>query len=481
MTSSAFIRVLLMGMLSAVSCNAIADNSAVSTPMNSANSTTEKSGMSLLDAYHLALKNDASLAAAQATYKASAEVVPQARSALLPQLGASANTTYNKNDVLDPPAGYGSGESHWNSHGWSATLSQSVFDLSKWFNLSAAHAKDQVAKLTLAITEQQLIYDVADKYFSVLRTQDDKASAQAHLRAVKKQLDQTQERFKVGMVANTDVQEAKAAYDTARVALIQANNAITVAKENLFLLTNTPTPELSKLNQKMPVVGPEPALASVWVKQAMTQNLKVKQSNGNVNSNQKELSRARSGHLPTLSGTLTYQHSVSNNASAVLSNGGKTNGMVAALSVSIPIFSGGMVSSQASAAGYTLEASQKNEDQTVRQAKADTLNSFNTVNADVLQVGAWCQSIVSAASALKATLSGYEVGTRTIIDVLNSQDKLYNAQKQYLDSRYNFILNTLKLKLAAGTLSPRDLNVLSQWIAPADTLPKSLTPYCKAD
>lgn len=479
MTSSAFIRVLLVSTLSAVSCSSMAADTSTQQPGTTATQSADIQGISLSEAYQLALKNDASLASARATYKSNAEVVPQARSALLPQINASANTQFNRSDNLDAPTNE-STRTRWNSHGWSATLSQSVFDLSKWFNLSAAHAKDQVAKLTLAIKEQQLIYDVADKYFAVLKAESDKASAEANLRAVKKQLDQTTERFKVGMVANTDVQEAKASYDTARVAVIKAANTITVAQENLLLLTNSPITTLYKLNQKMSVTGPEPTQASAWEKQAITQNLNVQKARDSVTVSQKELSTAQSGHLPTISGSVNYQHATSNKSSDVLQYGGKTNGLTAGLSVNVPIFSGGLVSAQSNAAGYTLEANQQNQDQAIRQAKVDARNSFNTVNADVSQVDAWCQSIVSAASSLKATQSGYEVGTRTIIDVLSSQSTLYNAQKQYLDSRYNFILDTLKLKQAAGILSPEDLNTLNRWMSPASKLPRSLTPYCKA-
>jgi len=482
MTRSAFVRVYLIGVLFAIYSMSTAAEATVSqTHINNSNSFHM---MSLSQAYQLALKNDAALAAARATYKSNAEVVPQARSQLMPQISGSANTTYNK---ISYPDGQSSSSysrtQRYNSHGWSASITQSVFDLSQWFTLSASHAKNEVAKLTLAITEQQLIFDVASKYFAVLQAKDDYASAEAHLKAVKKQLDQTEERFKVGMVANTDVQEAKASYDSARVMVIQASNAITVAQENLSLLTNTPTPELYKLNQKMPVTNPEPMIVTTWERQAMANNLSVKQAVYNVNASRGDLHSAQSGHVPTIAGSLSYSHDVSDQPvfSDTSDLGRTTNGMTAALTLSVPIFSGGYTSSKAREAGYALESNQKNEDEARRTARINTRNQFNTINADVSQVNALCQSIISAESSLKATLSGYEVGTRTIIDVLNSQDSLYSAQKQYLDSRYSFILNTLQLKQTAGTLNPGDLNALNQWVEPSHKLPQSLTPYCQAE
>ena len=428
----------------------------------------------LLNIYQQARQNDASFATAQAIYKADTEKVPQARSELLPQLSVKANTGYNRQENKETSA-----SDEWNTHGWSAVLNQPVFDVAKWLNLKVAHSEYSMAEITLAIAEQNLVYDVASRYFAVLKTQDEHEAAKTHLRAVQKQLDQTRERFKVGIVANTDVQEAQASYDKAVVLVITAKNNVDIAREDLQLLTNRSIPSLYKLNQRMPVSRPEPDDISEWTAKSMTQNLTVKKARQNMNMHRGQLSAARAGHLPVISGAVSYSHAVSNQSSALTDNGRKTDGMLAELTVEVPVFSGGMTASKARAAGYNLEASERSVDEDIRVARKDTYNSYNSIRADVSSVKAWCQSIISAASSLDAIQSGYEVGTRTIIDVFNGQDALYDAQKQYLDSRYSYILNTLKLKQIAGTLSPTDLESLNHWLAVPDLLPDSLTPYCK--
>ncbi|MCY4328985.1 MAG: TolC family outer membrane protein [Endozoicomonadaceae bacterium] len=434
--------------------------------------------VSLLDIYEMALQNNASLAAARATFMAEREVVSQAMSPMLPQLSAGASSDYNKSIF---PGHSENPRSRWNTHGWSASVTQSVFDLSNIFNMKAAYKKKHMAELTLEIARQNLIYDIASGYFAVLKAQDEKFSAQVHMRAVKKQLDQTEERYKVGMVANTDVQEAKAAYDTAKVSVIQAENDIVIAKGNLSLLTNKPVPEaLSKLNQNMPAESVIPNQLSTWEQWAVSYNLAVQKAKDDVSASQYELSAARSAFLPTLSGSVSYEQKIDNTTSARIANRRKANGFTASLNINIPLFSGGSNYSKSREAGYALEAKQKTEEFVTNQAKIDVHNYYNTVNADISQISAWCQSIVSADSSLKATESGYQVGTRTIIDVLNSQSVLYNAQKQYLDSRYNYILNTLKLKQVSGTLSVKDLQYLNQWMTPPNDDSDALTPYCKA-
>ena len=478
MVCSALVRLLFVGISTVLFCGVAVMVSAAQTPQDAAVTnnlqTNEEAAADLLEIYQQARQNDASFAAALATYRADTEKVPQARSELLPRISVKANTGYNRQENKATSA-----SDEWNTHGWSAALNQPVFDVTKWLNLKVAHSEYGIAEITLAIAEQNLVYDVASGYFAVLKAQDEYEAAKTHLRAVQKQLDQTRARFTVGIVANTDVQEAQASYDKASVVVITAENNVDIARENLQLLTNRSIPSLYKLNQKMPVSSPEPDNVSKWAAKSIAQNLTVKKARQNMDMHRSQLSAARAGHLPVISGAVSYSHSVSNQSSSLTDNGRKTDGMLAELTVEVPVFSGGLTVSKARAAGYNLEASEKGVDENIRIARKDTYNSYNSIRADISSVKAWCQSIVSATSSLEAIQSGYEVGTRTIIDVFNGQDALYDAQKQYLDSRYSYILNTLKLKQIAGTLSPTDLESLNHWLAFSDLLPDSLTPYCK--
>ncbi|GAA4652696.1 efflux transporter outer membrane subunit OpmH [Kistimonas scapharcae] len=426
--------------------------------------------MDLLEIYDLALKNDAQLAAARASWKASTEVVPQGRAALLPNISMSANTADNRSSQLvstplSNVGGAGDRTNNWNSHGWSATLRQPLFNLESWFNFERAEALSEQARIQFSVEQQNLIMRVSEAYFNVLRAQDNLATAKAEEKAVKRQLDQTRQRFEVGLIAETDVYEAKAAYDAARVTRIQGTNDVEVALENLTTITNVGVPAIAQMDKRMPVNTPVPAIAQEWVNTAIAQNLTLEAARKGVNVAEEQLRVSKSGHAPTLNAVATYSHiNDPSTANATLGWNGKSNNTVYGLELSMPIFSGGATSSKVRESGYRLEESQQTVDLTLRQTTTNARNLYRTVNTDVDRIEARCQGIVSARSALKATESGYEVGTRNIVDVLNAQQVLYSAQRDYFNARYDFIINTLKLKQTAGTLSPEDLQALNEWM-----------------
>ena len=425
----------------------------------------------LLQVYELALKNDAQLAAAQASFNAAGEAVPQSRSALLPNISMQGATSDNRRRMLESHSipGGPSRTSNWNSHGWSATLSQPLFNLESWFSFARAGALTEQARLTFAIAQQDLIMRVAESYFNILRAEDTLTTAEAEEKAVKRQLEQTQQRFEVGLIAETDVHEARAAYDASRVTRIEAKNSLDVARENLRTLTNTFVSDLSKLDKAMPVATPAPAVVEEWVSTSVAQNLNLQAARKGVDAATSQLRGSRSKFAPTLNVVANFDHTAGPAGAVNTSKGpyltnGKTDTTTYSLQLNVPIFTGGYNYSKVKESGYRLEESQYNADLTLRQVNASTRNLFNTVNADVDRVEARCQGIVSANSALKATESGYEVGTRNIVDVLNAQRNLFSAQRDYLNARYDFIINTLKLKQTAGTLSPQDLNDLNAWM-----------------
>ena len=428
----------------------------------------------LLDVYHMALENDAQLAAAQASMKATQETVNQSRATLLPTLGLSANTQYNKTS-----SDFTSGlevDDNYNSHGWGATLTQPLFNMNSWFNYEQAKAVGDQASAVFANAQQQLILRVAESYFNVLRAEDSLMTAKAQERALKQQLDQARERYNVGLIAETDVLDARAAYDNARVARIQAENQVFVSYEGLRTIVNQDVTDIAQLEKAMPVVAPMPNNPEEWVNTALANNLGLKAAREGLIASESKVKASKSGHAPTVNAFASYNYSSSNSSSArqprtigadqhIATGDGKQT--VLGLQFDLPIFSGGATSSVTRQASYQLVEAQENFDQQLRDTNANTRNLLRTATSDVDRVHASCQVIISSESALKATQSGYEVGTRNITDVLDSQQQLYSSISNYLNTRYDFIVNTLKLKQAAGTLSPADLEELNQWMTDA--------------
>ena len=443
----------------------------------------------LVTVYQEAAQNNADIAAARADYQARREVVPQARAGLLPTLSGAATYAHTTLELDQPAARFvRSGTTY------QANLSQPLFRADRWFQLQAAEASSEQAALELSAIEQNLILQSAETYFTVLRAQDTLASTKAEEAAFKRQFDQANERFDVGLSDKTDVLEAQAGFDTARANRIIAQRQVEDAFQALITLTNRAYVALEGIEHSLPILAPTPNDAKAWVDTAAAQNLNLQASNYAVNAAEETLRQRKSGHAPTLDAVASYQKG--DNDSMGLSNSSAsfttpqpfrdnvTRSSVG-LELNVPIFSGGLTSSQVREAYQRLTQSEQLRESLRRQVVQDTRNLHRAVNTDVETVQARRQSIISNQSALEATEIGYQVGTRNIVDVLDAQRQLYSAVRNYNDARYDYILNNLRLKQAAGTLSPADLEALGSFLKPdynpdKDFLPPDLASAAEA-
>ena len=419
----------------------------------------------LVTVYQEAAANNADLAAARADYQARSEVVPQARAGLLPNLSAGANLSDTRTQI-DSPAN----TSSRSGLVYQANLSQPLFRADRWFQLQAAQAADEQAALELSATEQNLILQSAENYFAVLRAQDNLASTKAEEAAFKRQLDQANERFDVGLSDKTDVLEAQAGFDTARANRIIALQQVEDAFQALITLTNRDFNALEGIEHSLPILAPTPNDAKAWVDTAAAQNLNLQASNFAVEAAEETLRQRKSGHAPTLDAVASYQKGdndslgFSNNAVSPNRFSGDVEQRSIGLQLNIPLYSGGLTSSQVRESYQRLNQSEQLRESLRRQVVQNTRNLHRAVNTDVETVQARKQSIISNQSALEATEIGYQVGTRNIVDVLDAQRQLYSSVRNYNNARYDYILNNLRLKQAAGTLSPDDLAALEQYL-----------------
>jgi len=420
----------------------------------------------LVSVYQEAVDNNADLAAARADYGARREVVPQARAGLLPNLSGGAEMM-NTRTRLDRPA-YTANRS---GNSWSATLSQPIFRADRWFQLQAAEAVDEQAALELSATEQNLILQTAESYFAVLRAQDNLAATKAEEAALQRQLDQSNERFDVGLSDKTDVLQSQASHDTARANRLIAERQVQDAFQALVTLTNREYPALQGVVHSLPVQVPSPNDATIWVETAARQNLNLLATNHAVAAAEQTVRQRKAGHAPTVDAVARYQKG--DNDSLGFTNpapqpgviyGGDAEQTSIGLQLNIPIYSGGLTSSQVREAYQRLVQAEQQRESLRRQVVENTRNLHRAVNTDVEQVQARKQSIISNQSALQATEIGYQVGTLNIVDVLDAQRQLYNSVRDYNDSRYDYILDNLRLKQAAGTLSSQDLQDLGRYL-----------------
>lgn len=426
---------------------------------------------SLLQVYEDARENDPVLGAATAGYEARREAVPQARSALLPNVAAGASTAWNERRFPGSTIDIGGGQivdvpdDNFNDHGWQAQLRQPLLDLPSWFNYTSAKASVEQAEWAFAATEQQLIVRVVQAYLDVLRAQDLLESTEAEEAAVKRQLEQVQQRFDVGLVAITDVLESQAVYDNTQVRRIQADSDQDIFFESLRTLTGTSYSTLNRISETLPIVDPEPQNEETWVNTALAGNLNIQAAQAQLLAAERTLKARRSGHLPTIDVSVTESHSVTGGLSFL---GDTINTTTYAASINLPIYQGGLTSAQSREARALADQARQFLLEQQLNVTRDTRSLFRAVATDVVRVRARLKSIRSAESALEATETGYEVGTRNIVDVLQAQQLLFRSQFDYADSRYNYVLDLMLLKQAVGTLNETDLTELNAYTDTSD-------------
>jgi outer membrane protein len=317
--------------------------------------------------------------------------------------------------------------------------------------------------VALNIEKQGLMLRTAQAYFSVLAAQDSLEYTNANEKALQRQLDETQQRFEVGMTAITDVQEAKAAHDLAVADSINAQNTLANSFESLRQLTGNEHRFLDVLNTERFSPSPMAQSADQWLKDAQEHSLTLNQLRISKDVAKQQIDLAKAGHMPTLdlklganSNYTDYKKNTTSKEDGTLNEG------TIGLQFNLPLYSGGATQSQVKQAQFNYVAASENLEKTYRSMQANLYKNYNNVFASIGTIKAYQQSVVSADSALTATQAGYQVGTRTIVDVLNATSKLYSAKQKLSDARYNYILSTLQLKQTAGTLSEQDLLDINQ-------------------
>lgn len=402
----------------------------------------------LQEIYQLATQKDPTVLRAAASRDRAALGIDVSRASLLPSVTASAS--FGRDDKsgynLDAP----------NSTSASVTLKQSLFNWGNWERLDRAEQVALQVQTAYDAEVQGLIVRVTESYFNVLKAVDDLGFAQAEKRAIERQLEQTKQRYAVGLTAITDVHDAQAQFDSAVASEIAAENAVTNAREFLREITGQYHEELASLNTtKFSPSNPTPTNIQEWVQLAQDYNLVLKSQRILLDIADKDIDLAKTGHYPTLDLSATL-------GTAKTSGFERGESSSAGITLAVPIYSGGGTSAgvDVAKANY-VEVSQTlelNHRSVIRQVR----NSYNGVNALISSIRALEQAVVSAESALNATETGFEVGTRTIVDVLQSTRNLFNARRNLSGARYNYIVTILKLKQAAGNLSEADLTAVNQ-------------------
>lgn len=414
----------------------------------------------LVSVYQLALESDPTYQAAVAAQAAALEVLPQSRAALLPYIAMQGNASRNR---FDPR---GSDDTSYSTNQtYSLGLRQPIYQRESFIQLEQADSRVAQADAELLAARQDLILRVATRYFFVLGAQDNLDFVQADKQAIERTLDQAQQRFEVGLAAITDTLEAQARFDIAVSDEINADKLLADTQEALRELTGV-LPEAPEILQpEIPLIAPDPADQDQWVTAAVEQNPLVLAARAATETAKQEIQVQRSGHYPSLDMVADYSYRDTQ-------FGGFTplerNDSAIGLELNLPLYQGGLVSSRTRQAREFYNQAREEQLQQRRAAERQTRDNYRGVMSNISKVKALKNAVRSNEKAVEAAEAGFEVGTRTIVDVLDSQRELLRARRDHARSRYDYLLDTLRLKLATGILEETDLVQINNWLVESE-------------
>ena len=408
----------------------------------------------LVTVYGMALKNDAELMIAESNYLAAIQELPQARSGRKPQISLNAIGTARESDNSE------TGDNDSDTYGYSLNLTQSLYNNEIQGNINVAEANSAAELARLKAARQDLILRTAETYFRILAAGDNVEFAYAERTAIERQLEQAQKRFEVGLIAITDVQEAQARFDTAESEVILAENILENAFQSLVVITaDTSIKKLAPLGDDLVLSLPDPSIAEPWVLLALNNNLDLIAAQQDLNAARYERDKnARSGY-PTLDLTASYADNDINGDEARnnISGDYEQEDVTLGIELQVPLYTGGRISAEQAEAESNFVSAKNTLLLQTRLARQQSRTAYLDVVSGISQVRARKQALESTNIALEATQAGFEVGTRTSVDVLISLRETYRAERDYAGSRYEYLLNNLRLKQAAGLLREDDL------------------------
>lgn len=409
-------------------------------------------GEDLNQVYQDALKNDPSYLKSQSQREAAFSAIDISRSSLLPQISLSLSADRSGGDV------------DVKNNSGSISLRQSIWDSSDWINLNRAELSASQVDANFGLAKQDLILRTVSAYFNVLSAEDDLEFASAEKRAIERQLEQTKQRFEVGLTAITDVHEAQAQFDTSVADEITAINAVEQNKEALREITGNYYGDIKALDtDRFSANQPVPADINQWMQTAEQSNLSLLAAKIGVDIAKENIDIAKSGHHPTFD--LTASLSSSEREVNGIKADNRTNSNAIGISMSLPLYQGGRVQANVKKVRHDFVTTSEERQRVYRSVVRNVRSNYYDVTAVISAIKALEQAVVSAESALRATEAGFDVGTRTIVDVLNSTRNLFNARRNLSNARYRYITSHLSLKLSAGTLNEQDVMAINQGLS----------------
>ena len=415
----------------------------------------------LTEVFIVSRQSDPKYRAARYEFEAAAYAEPQARAALLPTVSAEyARTRTDQNILSSNNAVFASGRSIYSTENQTMSLTQPIFKLSAWRGYQQAKIKVKQAAATFSAAEQDLMLRVATAYLNVLAARDALGFAGAEKEAIKRQLDLVQQRFSSGLVAIANLHDAKARYAIKDADGVAARNDLDDKLQALREVSGKVFSRLKPLRDVIPLDQPEPDNMEHWVESALSQNLLLEARRQAVEIAQQEIGRQQAGHYPVVDLVATQNRK--DTGGSLFGGGSNVETADVMVRLSIPLYSGGLVSAMSGEAHKRYEGAREDLERDARATERQTRAAFQGVTGGIARVQALAQGVTSAESARELKVEGYKSGLETILQVLDAERDLYAAKRDSARARYDFLLNRLRLKQAVGTLSEADLDAINR-------------------
>ncbi len=415
------------------------------------------SASGLLEVYNIALDSDPVLKQSIAQQQSISEQTEQSFSSFLPNFSASAGASEKRSTGLI------GGTDNYNSNNYGVSLSQSIYDNRNYVTHRISKLNLSSATSDLVAANQDLMVRVTNAYLDVLLAADTVEFTKAEQTAISRQLEQAKRRYEVGIIAITDVLEAQAGFDSSTASVLKAENDFQISRERLRDIAGQYFEQLSPVSENMPLEKPQPSNIDEWVKYALDTNPVLQSIRYQKQGSKENIALQRSGHYPTFD--IVASHFESDTGGPFTSSRNGSDSTIG-IEMKLPIYQGGLVSSRTRQAHYDLNRIEYKQEEIKRSTERQARNSYLSLVSEISRVKALKQAVISNESALKATEAGFEVGTRTIVDVLNVQRDRFEAKRNYSEARYNYIRATVLLKQTAGLLEIKDIELVNSWLSP---------------
>ena len=416
--------------------------------------------LKLMDVYQQALAHDATLASALSTNRAAQEIIEQGKALYRPTVNFNAETNALKSSFhyLSTSS---TDRSQFENYRYGVDARQPIFRQQNLIQIDQATTQVSIADKQLNVAQQALMLRTTQAYFDVLMAQDRIDLIVAQKTAIAGQLAQAQANFDLGSATITDANEAQARYDLVVAQEIAALNEFEIAKHAVQAITGQLPQRLA--NVKLQLKANEMGLSmATWQELALLNNLNIQIQQDTAKLADQEIARNQAGHLPTLDAVASYTNSYANGTISRFGAGNELQVGSIGLQLQIPLYEGGAVSSRVRQAQLNKQRAQDDLTAVRRQTELDTQRAYLNLSSSIAQLKALDQAVISSQSQLDATQLGYQVGVRTSVDVLNAQQQFFSAKRDVAQARYNYLINIIRLKAAAGVVAAADLVDINQ-------------------